>query len=250
MNATLLFLAYATSYCGLLWYQYNKIYCPNGTAGPLALAILVGLTIGLPLRLTHPSLFYNDVVALGAATWLAGILTFRRVDLSAHTFQELEDSKPFKPPPHSQKSIGPGNDISTQNLSDLFDQLELLPKTETLLIKNPSAIAQEVLQILTKAKHAMKAVEVKAAFPHAFDLLNHLIVGWDTGEVIVVGVPLPYMVNQIVDIYAVSRKVDRRLKIYVGMDLRGTDWMSNFTINAHAYAPSPIPLSDLPFRVR
>lgn len=233
-NATILFLAYAISYCGLLWYQYNKIYCTNGTAGPIALAILIGLSVGLPLRLTHPLLFYNDVLALGVATWIAGILTFRRVDLSAHTFQELEDSKPFKPPPHSQKAIGPGNDISTPKLSDLFDELEALPKTDTLAIKNPSAMAQEVLQILTKAKHATKAVEVKAAFPHAFDLLNHIIVGWETGEVIVVGVPLPYLVNQKVDVCAVSRKVDRRLKIFVGMDLRGRDWMTNFTINAHA----------------
>jgi len=239
MEATILFLAYAASYCGLLWYQYNKIYCPNGTVGPLALAILIGLIIGLPLRLTHPVLFYNDVLALGVATWLAGILAFRRVDLSAHTFEELEDSKSFKPPPHSQKSIGPGNDISAERLSDLFDQLENLPKSDTLLIKNPSAIANEVLQILTKAKHATKAVEVKAAFPHAFDLLNHIIVGWETGEVVVVGVPLLYMVNQMVDVCAVSRKVDRRLKVFVGMDLRGMDWMSNFEINSHAYRLPP-----------
>lgn len=238
MEATLLFLAYAVSYCGLLWYQYNKVYCPDGTARPLALAILLGLIIGLPLRLTHPLLFYNDVLALGAATWIAGILTFRRVDLSAPTFQDLDDSKPFKPPPHSQKALGPNSDISSRKLSDLFDELENLPKSDTIQVKNPGSIAHEVLTILTKAKHATKAVEVKAAFPHAFELLSHIIVGWETGDVMVVGVPLHYMVNSKIDVCAVSKKVNRRLKIYVGMDLRGKDWMSNFTINAHSYVPS------------
>jgi hypothetical protein len=239
LQATILFLAYAFSYCGLLWFQYNRVYALDSTTGPLMVAIFIGLAIGIPLRKMHPELFWNDVLALGIATWSAALLTFRCVDLSPHNFQELEEPKPFVAPPHTQKAIGPHSDASNERLSELFDELEKLPKSDILVIKNPTALAAEVLQILTSAKHASKALEVKGAFPHAFDLLNHIIVGWDTGEVVVHGVSLAHLVGQKQDICAVSRKVDRRLKIYVGMDLRGSsDWMNNFNSNARAYVPA------------
>lgn len=236
-KAVILFIAYTFSYSGLLWFQYNKIFALSDAVLPLFIAIIIGFAFGFPLRLLRQDLFWNDVLALGVATWTAGILTFRVVELSAPTFQEFDEKNSRHIVAHSQKAIGPHSDITSRDLSDLFDELEKLPKSETLVIKTPGAIAAEVLQILTSAKHAPKALEVKAAFPHAFDLLNHIIVGWDTGEVVVHGVSMEHMVGPKRDICAVSRKVDRRLKIYVGMEIQGRDWMSNLNSNAHAYAP-------------
>jgi hypothetical protein len=239
-ESTILFVAYSVSYSGLLWFQYNKVFAQKDAALPLLIAIVIGFAFGLPFRLLL-NVYYNDVLPLGVATWTAGFLTFRVVELYAPKFEEFEEtnsrySKSRHVVAHSQKAIGPHSDLSGGALSLLFDELEELPKSEILAIKAPGAIASEVLQILTSAKHAPKALEIKAAFPHAFDLLNHIIVGWDTGEVTVFGVSLEHMVGPKRDICAVSRKVDRRLKIYVGMELQGKDWMSNFTSNAHAYA--------------
>jgi len=240
-EATILFVAYSFSYTGLLWFQYNKIFALSDSVLPLFIAIVVGFSFGLPLRLLGTDYYWKDVLALGVATWTAGTLTFRAVELAAPKFEEFEDNnqkftKSRHIVAHSQKAIGPHSDISGSTLSDIFDELERLPKSEILAIKTPGAIASEVLQILTSAKHAPKALEIKAAFPHAFDLLNHIIVGWDTGEVTVFGVSMEHMVGPKRDICAVSRKVDRRLKIYIGMELQGRDWMSNLTSNAHTYA--------------
>ena len=232
-NAAILYFAYTAAYTGLLWFQYNKVFTGASALGPMAFAVFVGFAVGIPLRLLRPDIFWNDVLGLAVGTWTAGCLTLRLINLGGTQVEELDEKKSFA---HSQKAIGPKSDITSESLSQLFDDLENLPISEKLAITSQSTIARKVLQILSTAKQSPKALEIEAAFPHAFALLDHIIISWNAGETIVEGVALDHMVGQKHDICAVSCKVDRRLKVYVGMDLRGTkDWMTNFELNCYAY---------------
>ena len=227
-EATILLLSYLVAYTGLLWFQYNKVFTGPGALRPLVIAVVLGFAVGVPLRLLRPGVFWNDVFALGIADWTAGILTFLEIKLYATPFKDEDTS--------SQKAIGPHNDVSTQQLDTLFDDLDRLPARERFVIKSPSQIGNEVLQILTAAKHAPKALELKVAFPGAFALLDQIIVSWDTQETVVEGVSPRYMIGRHHDVYAVSRKVDKQLKIFVGVDSQG-GWTNNLEINCHAYLP-------------
>lgn len=230
-QAVFLFFAYGLAYFGLLWFQYNKVFALDAAIKPLLFGILIGFLIGIPLRKLRPDAWYNDVLALGIATWTAALLTFGSLDLSPARFQEYSD---ITLPTYSQKSIGPVDRRLNQRLSDLFDELEKLPKPEVLEIKMPGPVAEGVLQKLSRGKASPKSDEVKAAFPRSFDLLNQIIVSWDSGATRVYGVSLERMVGPKHDVCAISRKVGAGLKIFVGMQLKGKDWMSNFESNTNA----------------
>lgn len=234
-QATIVLFAYIFAYTGLLWYQYNRVFAGSLTLSPLAFSVALGFAVGLPLRILRPTAFWNDVLALGVATWTCGILTFRTVNLSAPQFKEIDETD--KPVNYSQKAIGPNNDVSDDQLDALFDELEELPRNERFPITLPSAIASEVLRILTAAKHASKCAEVKAAFPDAFALLDQAIVSFDSGETVIECVSLNNLISARHDIFAVSRKVDRQLKIFVGMDPQGSDWTKNWKMDCHTYSP-------------
>ena len=79
----ILFLAYTFAYSGLLWFQYNNIYAGPSAVGPLAIAFVIGVVVGFTLHFVSPQLFWNDVICLAAATWTAGLLTFRNAKLGA-----------------------------------------------------------------------------------------------------------------------------------------------------------------------
>jgi hypothetical protein len=135
---------------------------------------------------------------------------------------------------HSQNAIGSHTYISQNRLESLFNELDGLPDSERLVVKSPSSIATEVLQILSAAKQTPKAPELKAAFPSAFALLDQIIVSWDMSETVVECVSSRYMINSKHDICAVSRKLGTGLKIFIGME-QGAGWTTNFRINSHTY---------------
>jgi hypothetical protein len=235
-QATIVLLAYIFAYTGLLWFQYNRVFAGPSTLPPLIFSVILGFAIGLPLRILRPSVFWNDVLALGIATWTCGILTFRTVNLSAPQFKEINEAE--KSISYSQKAIGPNNRFSYNQLDVLFDELEGLPENERLRISQASPIAVEVLQILTSAKHMSKCPEIKSAFSDAFALLDQIIVSLSSGEIIVECVSLNNMISTRYDIFAVSRKIERQLKIFISMDHQGRDWTSNWKMDCHAYNSS------------
>lgn len=231
-TAVLLYFSYIIAYTGLLWFQYNRVFAGREAIVPIIIALSLGLAVGIPLRLIRPDLFWNDVLSLGLATWTAGILTFMRAKIGAPPIGKSDEHVAFA---HSQKAIGPNNTNDHDRLDALFDTLSNLPKSGRLAIKRPNTIASEVLRILTDAKHSPKAHEIRSAFPNAFQLLDQVLVSWDSGETIVEGVSLDLMTGKGFDVRAVSRKVDRELRIFVGMELRDGNWMSNFLINCRTH---------------
>ena len=224
-NAVILFFAYTFAYSGLLWFQYSKVFAGSSALGPLAIAFVVGVSTGFTLKFTLRELFWSDVIALGAATWTAGFLTFRMASLSAPPSDENETGQKFT---HSQKAIGPSNDITAGRLSALFDDLERLPQSQKVPVRMPTGVAGEIFRILSKAQHSLKAAEIKAAFPYAYSIINRVLTGWERGDIVVEGVSMELMIGEKHDAHAVSRRVDGRLKIYVGMELaRPGDLTSN-----------------------
>jgi hypothetical protein len=95
------------------------------------------------------------------------------------------------------------------------------------------------LQILSRAQHSPKAAEIKAAFPYAYSIINRVLTGWERGDIVVEGVSMEHMVGDKYDVHAVSRRVDGRLKIYVGMELARP---GDLTSNLYNYQRHALPL--------
>src|SRR5204863_1351076 len=89
-NAAILYFAYCAAYTGLLWFQYNKVFTGASALEPLAIAVVLGFAVGIPLRLVRQDLFWNDVLGLAVGTWAAGYLTFRVINLGGAKFEELD----------------------------------------------------------------------------------------------------------------------------------------------------------------
>lgn len=229
--ATVLLLLYLLAYTGLLWFQYNKIFAGRGALQPILLAVLLGFAIGLPLRLLQPDVFWNDVLALAIGCWVAGVLSFAAINLRAPHFEEFDDDKPSA---HSQKAIGPRNNVTADQLNSLFKRLESLPEKEKHLIALPSPVATEIHRILKRAKHSPKSPELKTAFPGAFVLLDKIVEAWDSGFIVVHGVSQHYLIGEAHDVCAVSCDVDGRLKIYVALDDQLPNWNGNLQVNCYA----------------
>jgi hypothetical protein len=231
--ATALLLLYLLAYTGLLWFQYNKVFI--GTEGYKAalIAVLLGFSIGLPLRFLQPTIFWNDVLALGVACWTAGILSFASVNLRAPHFEECDDASTT----HAQRAIGPHNQLSSSRLDRLFDELEALPDVHKLPITLSKPLGRDILAILVGAKHTSRSLELRTAFPDAFTLLDSITVALDTGEIIVCGVAGSQLMGPDFDLGAISRKVDKHLKIYVGLADQCSSWTQNLIVSPHAYSP-------------
>ena len=231
-NGIIQFLGYVCAYTGLLWFQYNKVYAGSSALGPLSLSFVVGVAVGFTLRYVLPHLLWRNVITLSAATWTAGILTFR---MAFHSTPEVDDPDTKQSLPHSQNAIGPSSHLNAQRVGALFDKLETLPLSQKLLLRMPNGIASEVFRVLSTSQHSVKAAEIKSAFPYAFSIINYILTGFERGDIVVEGVSLHHMVGQKYDVHAVSRKVDGRLKIYVGMELiQPGEWASN-TFNCQTY---------------
>jgi hypothetical protein len=153
-QATILLLSYMFAYTGLLWFQCSKVFCRPIALRPFIVAFVLDFGFGLPLRLLRPTIYWDNVLALGVSSWSAGILAFLETRLYAPPKQFKDEEKS-----QSQKVIGPHNDMPQEQLNSLFDEVDRLPKNMRLLIKSPGSIGNEVLQILTAGRHASKAPE-------------------------------------------------------------------------------------------
>jgi len=87
-DGTQMFLAYIGAYTGLLYFQYNRIFCGIRVLSDLIPAAILGLVVGPILVRCLPGFAYSTVVALALATWTAALLSFRTANISLPRISE------------------------------------------------------------------------------------------------------------------------------------------------------------------
>ena len=235
--AAIVYLAYTISYSGLLWFQYNKVFAGDTAVRPLSIAFLLGFAIGLPLRIARPDLFWTNVLSLGITTWTAGYLTFRKAKLNASQIPDPDEQKEVI----LQKAIGPKTDVSQASLDALSRELEHVD-TPKVLVTKPHPFATRALEIFTRSTYSLETAATNTAFLKSAALMEEIRSLWESGTIIIYAVPLHYLSGPEIDTRALSRKVGDQLEIYVGLELDGTDWTSNFELNCFLYSPFLSPL--------
>lgn len=119
-HGTQMFLAYIGAYTGLLYFQYNRIFCGIRVLADLVPAAILGLVVGPMLVRSLPSFAYSTVVSLAVATWTAALLSLRTADIGLPRISNRlpkEDAVNTKPPANSMSGL--------QGLRDFGSNLSL-----------------------------------------------------------------------------------------------------------------------------
>lgn len=191
-NATAMYLTYLFGYSGLLWYQYNKIYCGMKGASSLTIAALVGLPVGIALHETHGFFAFNGVIALCVGTWTAGIHSFylTKIDwpsiftrASKGETSSASDSKFHQK--GSDRYFGSSTDhypnLSQATLSKIYSYICTVPADERFKLDPLQHPAARVNQFLHLRRADNRSESIQSAFPLAEQMLGRTANLWVTG---------------------------------------------------------------------
>lgn len=238
----IMFLAYILSYSGLLWYQYNKIFCGTDGAYPLLVGFLVGLPVGLAVRLAAPAFGYSGVICLGSATWSSCIASFWTADIGMPTLDTLFGSKD-KPgygavkksedkeaeedvPTYSLCTIEPTPELSQATIGKMFEGVK-----ERFPLESTQHPGQRILELLVPQDSAQLPTTLNAAFPAAYELMQLASQSWKDGRIVVElisGSQLP--LSEAKTLHLARRTSDQVIRLFV---VTGSDVFNEQTLNVH-----------------
>ena len=205
-DQSIVFLGYIGAYWGLLWYQYNKIFCGQKTAAPLAAGAVLGLGFGLTMHILMPGYGFTGVISLGIACWTAcghsavvagmarwpGLLsrpqdiTFRkhgRIDDDDDSVLETDGKAGVV---YAASMLEPQPNLSQTTLSKIFDSTCALPADKRQLVgPDEQANLACITHLLHTDKHAKHLKLVRDAFPTAATILKTVLDNWVSGSTVV-----------------------------------------------------------------
>lgn len=178
VEAMVMFFAYVLAYTGLLWYQYTKIFSGPHALKPLLIGVVVGLPLGIALKICIPGFRYPQVIGLGASTWTVAILSMwtakmgipRKVDspaVPARTFHAY--LAPWEDPKWSQHELQ--SFYKNMYRTAIESRLKLSPDTHPGI---------EVKDLLLSHKGEPRMEE---AFPNSDDIVSMAIEEWEKGNI-------------------------------------------------------------------
>jgi hypothetical protein len=240
------FLAYVGAYSGLLIYQYNKIFSGPHAIKPLLVAVLVGLPLGFVLKrfnrvtdgfgLWYDSDFddfmelprerdfaYNGVIALGVATWLAAILSFKTAKLGMPKKAPLTDQKSdhhF----HAYGGLGIDQKWSQSELEAFYEGVTN-QKISRFVISPNDHPGTEIKSILLSCNEENLSSVALEAYPNVNDLVKKIINNWESSLISIELVSFQSVVPLEADLRAISLFAGGKLHILVepGTDSRVVD---------------------------
>ncbi|KAF2017682.1 glycosyltransferase family 4 protein [Aaosphaeria arxii CBS 175.79] len=252
-NATILYLAYLGAYTGLLWYQYNKIYCGMKGAQCLAWASILGLPVGIALHKTLPMWTYSGVVALSFGTWVAAIHSMflsdiglpifwksRSVDVSESTEKDTKVATSY-----SCSALEPYPQLSQATLAKAFENLGDLDAEQRFTLNPSKHPGARVVDHLVPQSRSAKSYLIEAAFPTASQLIQKTIELWNNGQTVVELVGARHFPQLDQKLGTITQMKGNRLHIYValGKDLVNDAWTMNIQRNAKIIAEALIQAS-------
>lgn len=177
-EATIMFLAYVLAYTGLLWYQYTKIFSGPHVLKPLLAGVVVGLPIGIALKLCLPSFQYPQVTGLAAATWTVALLSLFTAKLGMpKKVSSLDNSRTTF---HAFTAPWDDPEWSQHELQTLYERASRIPPYSRLKLHPKNHPGFEVKDTMTSRIEDPKIGE---AFPKADELVRVAMWAWEEGMI-------------------------------------------------------------------
>ena len=179
-----MFFAYVLAYNGLLWYQYTKIFSGPHALKPLLVGIVVGLPVGIGLKVCLPGFDYGKVIGLGAATWTVAILSLwtAKISMPKKVDSPVELGRTF----HAYTTPWTDPEWSQQELQTFHENLSLVPSDSRFRLDPHSHPGTEV-KIILRSRKQVPAIE--EAFPNSSGLVSMAVGAWERGEICLELVP-------------------------------------------------------------
>ncbi|KAE8161192.1 hypothetical protein BDV40DRAFT_301645 [Aspergillus tamarii] len=228
VQAMIMFFAYVLSYTGLLWYQYTKIFTGPHALIPLMTGVVVGLPVGIALKVCLGNNFlYSQVIGLGAATWTVAILSLftAKMGMPKKVDSPVELGKTF----HAYTAPWSDPEWSQQELQTFFEGMSVVPADARLKLVPSSHPGVEVKTILLSRKIEPR---IEEAFPESEKLISMALGAWETGEIALELVPLGSLGP---NIQALSCSMSGRLQIAICVG-RGLDERIDVSANCQVIA--------------
>ncbi|KAJ9624552.1 hypothetical protein H2203_005287 [Taxawa tesnikishii (nom. ined.)] len=221
-DATIMYVAYCGAYTGLLWYQYNRIYCGPRALKNLLTAAVVGLVTGPVLHRAVPHFEYSSVIALAAGTWAAAITSLFTANIGWPSSKIDQKPLDIEMPPIFSYSSSSGADFSQRALSETWGSVCELPAEDRFTLNPSTHPGAEVMEALLSQVNANKPHLLRAAFRSSDQLLYRTEELWRNGEIVVELVPARHLLLSEHKMRAISRTADGRTHIMVFSGLHST----------------------------
>jgi len=249
-SSTVMYLAYIGAYTGLLWYQYNKIYCGNDAAKCLAVATVVGLPAGIALRLCLPYFAFGGVISLAVGTWIAALhsLWLSKIgwpifSRSASTYEtrcddevDVKDRSEF----YSCGALEPYPEISQATLAKTFEYICALSAEQRYTLDPSQHPGARVMHIILHNSKSRKPQILQDAFPSAEQMLQQTTELWATGKTVIELVSARHCPQQEQKIRTISRKSGDQLHTFIILGRVGDEWTSDIHRNCKIIAEAVV----------
>jgi hypothetical protein len=247
-DAMIMYLAYVGAYSGLLFYQYNKIFCGTNAAKCLALASILGLPAGIALHVKLPHWGYSGVAALGFATWIAGFhsLYVTKIGLptifSSQRIIETDSKDDFNysegPLSYSCSALEPYPNLSQATLSKSFDAITSLPTEQRFHLQPSEHPGARILEYLVHRSKAQWPEVIYNAFPLAQQMIERAIELWSCGNTTIELVGACHFPQGQQKIRSISQKngVHLHILVAIGMELQQDEWTTDIHRNSRIIA--------------
>ncbi|KAH9206430.1 glycosyl transferase [Leptodontidium sp. 2 PMI_412] len=251
-NATIMYLGYLGAYTGLLWYQYNKIYCGNDSAKCLTVACVIGLPAGIVLHLCLPHFAFSGAISLAIGTWIAAIYSmwlskigwpsfFRPTSSNASDSNDSEQANSTAAS-YFVSALEPYPEISQATLSQTFEYINDLPADQRYTLAPSMHPGLRVIETLLDQSNSSKSEILQRAFPSAKRMVERTAELWTGGQTVVELISARHLAHQDQKIRSLNRKYGDHLHIYIilGLDLDGDEWTINIHRNRKIIAESVV----------
>ncbi|KAJ5110966.1 hypothetical protein N7532_001501 [Penicillium argentinense] len=184
IEAMIVFFAYVLAYTGLIWYQYTKIFTGPHALKPLLTGIIIGLPIGIGLRVSFPNFLYSQIIGLGAATWIVAILSLwnAKMGMPGKIDSLVEMGRIY----HAFTTAWSDPEWSQQELQSFYERISLLPDDSRFRVDFE---AHPGIEIKNSLLNRREEIRVEEAFPNAIDIIGKTLRQWEENGIQVELVP-------------------------------------------------------------
>jgi glycosyltransferase involved in cell wall biosynthesis len=238
--ATIMYLGYIGAYTGLLWYQYNKIFCGTQAGKSLGAAAIVGFPAGMALYICLPGFAYGGVIGLGIGTWVAALHSMWLSKIGLPTLfkpsyprevESKEEEERREPVLYSCSALEPYPELSDKTLSTMFQAISSLPEDQRYRIDPQDHPGVRVYDTLKSRNKAERLQLLNHAFPA--DLLDQAADLWKSGSISLQLVSASHFPQYDQKIRAIHRTCGDQVELFIilGPDLVAHEWTLNINRN-------------------
>lgn len=184
IEAMSIFFSYVLAYSGLIWYQYTKIFTGPHALRPLLTGILIGLPLGIALRVSLPQFAYSQIIGLGVATWTVAILSLfhAKMGMPKKVDSPVELGRAF----HAFTTPWADPEWSQQELQSYFENISLLPADSRFRVDPNVHPGIEIKNLMFSRRQELR---IEEAFPNSQEIIDHALALWEKGDICLELVP-------------------------------------------------------------